>query len=81
MAGKALGDVQAPDQGDRLDLVVPNAAIFSPAPGTENYVWVIDPNNNSNGRGPLPARGPDSQAGKSITCILHEGGPRNEKSF
>jgi RND family efflux transporter MFP subunit len=47
MAGKALGDVQAPDQGDRLDLVVPNAAIFSPAAGTENYVWVIDPARNT----------------------------------
>lgn len=47
MAGKALGDAQIPGQGERLDLVVPNSAIFSPAAGEASFVWVIDPGSDT----------------------------------
>lgn len=43
MAGRAMGDAKTPNQDEQLDMVVPNVAIFSPASGNKNYVWVINP--------------------------------------
>jgi RND family efflux transporter MFP subunit len=43
MAGRASGEARTLDQGEKLEMVVPNIAIFSPGSGEKNYVWVIDP--------------------------------------
>jgi RND family efflux transporter MFP subunit len=47
MAGRAMGDARTPDDGEQLEMVVPNIAIFSPTSGEKNYVWVIDPDDET----------------------------------
>ena len=42
MAGRAIGQVRAPDDAQQLDIVIPVTAVFSPEMEGKSYVWVID---------------------------------------
>ncbi len=42
MAGRAIGQVRAPDGAQQLDIVIPVTAVFSPEMEDKSYVWVID---------------------------------------
>lgn len=47
MAGRASGKVRQPSDTERLDIVIPVTAVFSPKAGNGSYVWVIDDSTNT----------------------------------
>ena len=47
MAGRAFGARHRQTEGERLDIVIPVTAVFSPVAENRSYVWVIDASTNT----------------------------------